>query len=270
MLWVNHLLVASRQDHRTMSDWNSRYHIFKQQAYKYAYQINLNDFEHASYCSLHKKYFYGESPKTGCSTVKKVLIQAELGKRINFAELEYIHYREFNPFLKISQVGDLDEFFQRSDIFKFCFVRNPYTRLLSCYLDKIKKDRYQNQQIKIQMGLRPDAEETVTFPQFVASVMQQSPMHMDPHWRIQYFQTFQKKIDYDFIGRFENFVVDFLFVLQQLDIDPEKYYDAERSHATNAEKNLAQYYTDEIAEQVYHKYQLDFKHFGYEKELPNS
>jgi len=84
-----------------MSSWTDRHEIFKQQAQHYAFQVPVRDFTHSTYCSLHKKYFYGESPKTGCSTIKKVLIQAELGRKVTFEHLDYIHYREFNPFLKI-------------------------------------------------------------------------------------------------------------------------------------------------------------------------
>lgn len=250
-----------------MAGWNDRYKIFEQQALKYAHQVKVSDFEHSTYCSFNKNYFYGESPKTGCSTIKRVLIQAELGKRIDFEHGAYVHYREFTPFLKISQVGDLDEYFQRKDIFKFCFVRNPYTRLLSCFLDKIQKDQVQNQQIKIQLGLRTDAKTTITFEEFVDAVMQQPPMFMDQHWRTQYYQTFQLNIDYDFIGKFENFETDFFFVLGQLNIDKEKYYDIANEHVTNANTLIQQYYTQATAEKVYQKYKIDFDYFGYPKSL---
>jgi len=248
-----------------MSGWNDRYKIFEQQALPYIKKVKINDFEHSTYCSLSKKYFYGESPKTGCSTIKKVLIQAELEKRIDFEHGAYIHYREFNPFLKISQVGNLEAFFQRKDIFKFCFVRNPYTRLLSCYLDKIKKDQFQNQQIKIQLGLRTDSKNEIKFNEFVDAVIKQPEMFMDQHWRTQYYQTFQSNIDYDFIGKFENFEADFFFVLRQLKIDKKKYYDTAIGHATNANELLGEYYTNEMAEKVYQKYKIDFEYFGYEK-----
>ncbi len=255
------------QTNTWMSGWTDRYTIFEKQALNYVDQVKINDFEHSTYCSFHKNYFYGESPKTGCSTIKRVLIQAEMGKRIDFEHSNYIHYREFNPFLKISQVGNLEEYFQREDLFKFCFVRNPYTRLLSCYLDKIQKDQFQNRQIKIQLGRRPDSQKEITFNEFVDSVIKQPVMFMDQHWRTQYYQTFQSNIDYDFIGKFENFEEDLFFVLDQLAINREKYYDVSNEHATNADELIQKYYTKDIAEKVYRKYEIDFEYFGYQKSL---
>lgn len=84
-----------------MDSWNDRYQLFEQQALKYAGKISVDDFSHHTYCSFKHHYFYGEVPKTGCTTVKKVLIQAEMGRQIEFEQAEFIHYREFTPFLKV-------------------------------------------------------------------------------------------------------------------------------------------------------------------------
>lgn len=250
-----------------MSSWTDRHNLFQKQAANYVWQVSIDDFVHSTYCSFNKNYFYGSSPKTGCSTIKKVLIQAELGRRVDFEHSEYIHYREFNPFLKIWQVGNLEAYFKRDDIFKFCFVRNPYTRLLSCYLDKIKRSKHQSRQPKIQFGWQPDDERVLTFPEFVDLVIAQPVMFMDQHWRTQYYQTFQTNIEYDFIGRFENFEEEFLSVLEKLGVDSHEYYDVETGHATQADQKLQDYYTPELAEKVYQKYQVDFEYFGYEKTL---
>lgn len=250
-----------------MNLWTERLKIFEEEALQYAGRISVEDFVHSTYLSFKHQYFYGESPKTGCSTIKKVLIQAELGRRIDFGNPEFIHFREFNPFLKIQQVGALQHYFKREDIFKFCFVRNPYIRLLSCYLDKIKRDKYQSQQIKTQLGWAADAKRIVSFEEFVDVVTGQAVEDMDQHWRVQYDQTYQSNIEYDFIGRFENFEQDFRFILGHLGIDPEAYFDVEVSHATQASENLEAYYSPALAAKVYQKYQIDFEYFGYNKEL---
>jgi len=237
-----------------MSDWNSRLDIFNQQAQVYLNGIKVDDFVHSTYCSFNKNYFYASTPKTACSTIKKVLINAEIDLNIEFEDSEYIHYREFNPFLSIRQVGPLNSYFQRVDIFKFCFVRNPYTRLLSCYLDKIKRNKF-------QIGKKEGKE--IGFEEFVDHVCSQEINDMDQHWRTQYYQTFQKNILYDFIGRFENFEKDFKKILDALNIDIPKFYATERTHATV----LKEFYTTEIQAKVFKKYRIDFESFEYSKEL---
>lgn len=240
---------------------------FKLQAFNYIEKVNVNDFVHSTFCSLNKRYFYASTPKSGCSTIKKILVQAELEKRIDFGSIENIHNREFTPFLKINQVGNLEPFFERPDIFKFCFVRNPYTRLLSCYLDKIKKNQYPTYQLKIQSGLHPNSPKIFTFGEFVDLIIEQPEMFMDEHWRTQYYQTYQTKIEYNHIGKFENFENDLFIVLEQLNIDPDKFYSVEKSHATNADKIIQDYYTQEIANKVYQRFRVDFDYFGYSSSI---
>lgn len=120
------------------------------------------------------------------------------------------------------------------------------------------------------MGLTPDSDHVVTFQEFVDVIIQQPVMYMDHHWRIQYYQTFQSSIEYDFVGRFEQFDQDFRKVMDRLKVDANLYYDEERRHATKAADFLQSYYTADIVEKVYRKYQIDFEYFGYDVELPTS
>lgn len=150
-----------------MNNWNNRFEIFTKQASYYSSNVSVKDFVQSTFCSFKNNYFYASTPKVGCSTIKKILIESEIGHSVKFEDPSHIHFREFNPFLKIQQVGDLKHFFSRKDIFKFCFVRNPYTRILSCYLDKIKRQRPQIYQIKVQLGLNASEPAEISFKDFV-------------------------------------------------------------------------------------------------------
>ncbi|MEO1437295.1 MAG: sulfotransferase family protein, partial [Bacteroidota bacterium] len=154
--------------------------------------------------------------------------------------------------------------------FKFCLVRNPYTRLLSAYLDKIAQQKPQIHSIKIGLGRAEDDPRAVSFSEFIDTVIQQAVPEMDHHWRRQYEHTYQATIDYDFIGRFEQFEQDFLHILDRLQIDKRQYYQPEQRHATNASALLQEYYTEALAEKVYQKYQIDFEYFGYPRALPKT
>ena len=222
-----------------MNCWNE----FQKSAEKCFRFLKAEDLMHATHISLHNKYLYVETAKVACSTIKKMLIKAEYDGKVTPLEGEPIHFREFSPLLNARQVGDFQAFINRPDIFKFCFVRNPYTRLLSCYLDKIKRPGPQSHPLMIQLGYGPFSEKILSFEEFVNAVIEQPIGVMDPHWRIQYYATFQEGIDYDFIGRFENFEIDLKNAIEHTTIDFEKYYSVQNDHATKANEQLKTYYT---------------------------
>lgn len=229
--------------------------------------LRIEDLIYSINISLRNKYIYVETPKVGCSTIKKMLIQGEYGKKINFTDPAYIHLREFSPLLNIKQVDNFSEFVKRGDMFKFCFVRNPYTRILSAYLDRIKSNKPKKRQIIIQNANRYLSGEGLSFSEFVDAIVEQPIMYMDIHWRVQYYQTFQEGIKYDFIGKFETFKKDLGYAIEKTGIDFQKFYEEVRPHATNAEEYIQKYYVPELAKKIYNKYRIDFEYFGYKEEL---
>ncbi len=225
--------------------------------------VPLQEFMYGVNISLAHKYMYVETPKVGCTTIKSLLIRAELDRDFEFSDDEHVHRRFLSPLLNPRQVGEFSSFLQ-GNVFKFCFVRDPYSRLLSNYLDKIAnpnawRDRMALK-ISAQLGIAfPD----ITFAQFVDAVVRQPVEEMDTHWRTQYFQTFQETIKYDFVGRFETFKEDLRQVCSKVGIDFDKWYRREAVHATNAKDQLGEFYTSQIRELVYSKFRIDFDHFGY-------
>ncbi len=251
-----------------MSDWMNRWNDFQKSADKCFRFLKAEDLIHATHISLRHGYLYVETAKVACSTVKRLLIDAEYESKVELTESEYIHFREFSPLLNARQIGPFDNFLKRSDIFKFCFVRNPYTRLLSCYLDKIIQRKGPQHPLMIQLGYSQFSEKVLSFEEFIEAIIAQPVVYMDAHWRTQYYATFQGGIDYDFIGKFENFATDFRHAIQQTNIDFDKYYTIENSHATQANNLIDHYYTPDLVEKVYRKFQIDFDYFGYSKKLP--
>ena len=232
---------------------------------KYLGQVSRPQFEYAINISLKHKYIYVETPKVGCSTIKDTLQRMEL----DYAELirddfEDIHVRQLSPLLTPSQTCGFDRLLNNPDYFTFCFVRDPYTRLLSAYLDKIKKATPQKSEILSCLGQDPsDTFIDITFKQFIDVVSEQNPREMNPHWRPQYYQTFQTKIDYDFIGRMENFTSDCDTVFKKIRKDYKTFYRPEQRHATNSNELLRQYYDSKLKSIVYETFKIDFEYFGY-------
>jgi dermatan 4-sulfotransferase 1 len=216
--------------------------------------------------SLLYKYIYVETTKCGCSTVKLTLQKLELSdpsfERLDLAD---IHIREYSPLLTPKQVGSFRKLLNNPDYLKFCFVRHPYSRLLSAYLDKILRNRNVKRQVLYQLGrATDDLTAYVSFAEFIEAVYEQPISAMDGHWYTQYYQTMQDAISYDFVGRFERLEEDLRLVGARLSPKFDLYLTAERRHATGADAVVDKYYTDDLRDKVFHKYRKDFEYFGYD------
>ena len=228
--------------------------------------LTPDDIEYSVNISVRHKYIYVEITKCGCSTIKFTLQRIELDDP-NFwrSDLKEIHVREFSPLLNPKQVGSFTTLLKNVNYLKFCFVRHPYTRILSAYLDKIL--RYENYRYEIlrQLGrAETDPKTHVTFSEFVRTICKQPIQGMDWHWYPQYYQTMQDSISYDIIGRFERFEQDFVNIGTRIVPNFAVYFRSERRHATNADLQLDSYITQEIKDLIFEKFKIDFEYFGYE------
>ena len=182
-------------------------------------------------------------------------------------DFEDIHKRKFSPLLKPSQVGNFRNLVD-GDIFKFCFSRNPYSRLGSVYLEKICGNKQQKRQVLIHLGKDPsDLTQNISFDEFVNAVCEQPIANMDPHWRVQYYQTFQHLINYNFIGNIESISSDLHFVLKKINRNYECYLTGERRHSTGSKDHMFDLYSPSLVKMVQNKFSKDFEFFGYGEEI---
>ncbi|MEM7591978.1 MAG: sulfotransferase family 2 domain-containing protein [Cyanobacteria bacterium P01_A01_bin.83] len=242
---------------------------FGREVAKYCQYIRPGMFEYAINISHKYNYLYVETPKAGCSSIKMTLQRMELDLPDFYREdFEDIHNRNFSPLLKASQVGSFDRFINRPNLFKFCFARNPYIRLLSAYLEKIKLNKPQKKDILQHLGKNiRQLNIKISFDEFIRVIYEQPIANLNDHWNIQYYQTCQNSIKYNFIGKVENFDRDFEFVLNTVNKDYQKYVLKEQRHASGADKLLQTYYTPALIDLVRKKFALDFEHFGYSSDF---
>lgn len=223
-------------------------------AEEFSYQIHISD---------KYKYVYVGNPKTGGSTLKSALLELEI--RNSDIHLDATDQHSFNslasplkfypPFWPNKTLSRLSK-----QNYRFItFVRNPYTRLKSCYINKfVNKTDNVHQSFYSHFGENPK-----NFNDFITKICTQPDRLMNPHWRPQHCQIHYGSIQYTHIGKFENFLDDFLKIFDILGV-PQTDTPAARhlNQSRSSQKKLATYDTD-TANMVFERYRRDFELFGY-------
>ena len=221
----------------------------------------LEDIDNSLHVSVDHKYIYCDIPKAGCTTIKKTLIESVEKKLVNYD----VHDRASSPLLRPSAV--FDDIKDLEDYFKFTFVRNPYTRVLSGYLDKIRGNRIEKQAIVRMLGMDGNDYQNIdiSFKLFLETLASMETRHLNPHFKPQVMQCYVPMIRYNFIGKFENFEADLIAVLEKLGSEKvsRTMIKTIRHHKTDAAKRLVDYYDSETKQLVREIYKRDFVEFGY-------
>lgn len=134
--------------------------------------------------------------------------------------------------------------------FKFAFVRNPWDKVVSHYLYRVKTN---------QTGLR---DEPLEFGEWVArSYGEKDPRYYDkprmfmPQWRWICDEGGAQLVD--FVGRFERLEADFETVRERLDCDPLPH------HKCSERGPYGDYYDDASRGIVAEHFAGDLERFGY-------
>jgi hypothetical protein len=229
-------------------------------------------FGHIHFSSKYN-YIYVDTPKVACSTIKYTLNSAECGEarlekndsgsRYGYSDfLLRIHDRRDSPLLFPTTTEELAQFLSSSRLV-FCFARNPFTRVLSAYIDKIEKNTERRALFTTNLGREAqDQDQPLSFVEFLELVNQQPLEAMDPHWRLQNLHI--KGMHYDVVGAFEQFGNDFDRLLNSIDQKMVSFFAKVDEHKTNASENISRYYSDRKAVQLaLDIYEQDFTYFGY-------
>lgn len=185
-------------------------------------------------------------PKTGCSSVKQSFAD---GTESDDQPLHRVVDRKlYRARLTKTQ----------KKYFKFAFVRNPFDRLVSCYVHKIKGSEHRLR--KNYWGFATINREE-NFESFVKKVARIPDAISDAHFQSQYAILYHRgKPLYDKLGHFETLADDFEPIRAKYNLKP-------LPHVHNTKKgDWREFYTPELAEIVYKRYQKDFEVLGYEKE----
>ncbi|MEL6666524.1 MAG: sulfotransferase family protein [Pseudomonadota bacterium] len=212
-----------------------------------------------------RKFAYVETPKVACTSIKKFLMDQVVDGCFHLENKNQVHNREISPLTQLSELDMASAIEVWSSKFRrFSFVRNPFSRLLSGFLDKLITNEYERQRHLPMMGFEPGYVPTLL--EFLERLAQKSDSDRDIHFRTQSELLMLAHVDYDFIGRFERFDRDFLWLQQAfygIDHPNDSYENFGKHHASDANSKIEQYFGDREAQLVHDIYGTDFANFDY-------
>lgn len=239
----------------------------------YTNQLSVRDFLNNTNISLRNKYIYFATGKVANSTIKYILQTLELDGTP--FQVKNIHDRLRSPLLSPFQLPEKQfrALLKDKSVTKFGFVRNPYTRLLSAYLDRVCRPTVSRRRLLREIG--QDKGYEVSFVEFLEYICQQSDKLNDPHWRPQSSELLLGIVPQSYVGHFENFQADAQEVLCQIFPDKKAFIQDEisivRSPTSNNTTTLLHEYFDGVdLDMVLRKYGKDFENFDYSKELDDA
>jgi len=160
------------------------------------------------------RFIYCPIAKAACSSLKSWFLEAQ-GDSHSQDEHLALH-AAVKPYSLFEQPRRAQWLLHDSSVFKFAFVRNPWARLVSAYLNKCLTRNEISERVLVAADEGGNAPE-MTFRQFVAVLVDGNPRKFDVHWRPQY--KFLRDHQFDFIGRIERLEEDFAIIGSRLGIE---------------------------------------------------
>jgi len=224
-----------------------------------------------THISLVNRYVYVEVPKAGCGTMKATLGGLEAA-RMNPGMVQRVQDSPHNrlaatPFVKPFQLPPdlLEEVLTGTGYRRFTVVRDPASRLLSGYIEKIGQGLKQSapivEAIRASTGRTVEPDQ-ITLDQFLDVIGAQESRDQDPHWRRQADHLGLGLVDYDAIIHLEDLdgSWDTIGALTSMDDLQEQFY---CRYSTGARNLMGDYYTPELLERVAQIYARDYPALGY-------
>ena len=210
-------------------------------------------------------------PKAGSTTIKSLLLDAIGYPLPTSDDVEVIHRisvplvipENSDNYLKRIKESFLQKPPELERAFHFTFVKNPWARLVSCYINKILGKRpgrfsgFRNFYPRIRF-------EQMTFTDFVRFAYRVPDDLCEPHFRPQC-----NLIDWggtiDFIGHTERFTDDLAEVIKRAGLDKRllKWGHTKLNKTQKDTSHYTDFYTRQTRKWVAQKYAKDIERFGY-------
>ena len=220
------------------------------------------------------------NPKVGTTSFRNLATRAYMevlgAKDASDGRYKLIKKARYFPF---ARVRDYYHAFSHPQEYHFyCFVRNPYARLKSAWVDKFANGHQWGYPHSIrgkllrdirrfarQKGLPGGEPETlVPFATLVNYIDSQQDGHRNHHWDVQHEVLMTDVIHYSHVYKMETqFTEGITSIFSELGIDENWTKQAMAKPSNQSKKVKEAVYTPELAEQVKRIYASDFQIFGY-------
>ena len=155
-----------------------------------------------------------------------------------------------------------------NSMFKFCFVRNPYDRLVSFYHfmtipREIPREKERIWREKRQRIIGERTFEEFCFMFYKNKILKKTPGLLQQN---KYICNKNDKIIVDFIGRYESLEEDWDYLCKNIF---QKEYVLPHEQLSNHRKDYMSYYNEETKRIVANYYKKDFEMFDYDYGINN-
>jgi hypothetical protein len=223
-----------------------------------------------SRASAAHRYVAMTVPKVACTTIKMAL-QTWEGSGPGPDQWGDVHADWAGPTLLAYPTAQIVQMLRSPDYLRFCFVRNPYSRLVSAWQSKLARDDPQYDRLRASIRKAcgyPFAggrqAKPIAFRDAVECLLN-DPAAFDDHWSRQVDLLVADVINYRIVGRFERFGQDFHAILRRLHAPAGVIDIASRVFNPTLPMALAAVYDPPLAGRVYTHYIADFETFGYHR-----
>lgn len=226
-----------------------------------------------------RNFVFAYVPKVGCTNWKSIL--RHLAGFEDYLNPRLAHDKKNGGLKYLDLTGEDRALLHDARVPKYAFVRDPYSRVLSAYLNKIASrlplpESAEDEEYFIRVArvidrfrrrkLDPAAYPEVNFEVFLLWLRDGlSAFREDEHWQKQTVLLRWPRVKYAWLGHFENLAEEAPVLLEKMGAEvPFPSQKDVKFAPTNAGNKIAAHYTPAAYALVNSLYADDFANFGYE------
>jgi len=208
------------------------------------------------YCVSDKfKLVYVVNSKAGCSAIKQSLM-ASSGDNVNGDNYWDVHKVGVEKGYVKAALSESEK-----QYYFFTFVRSPFSRVASLYLNKFSNQQNISQRgFGYQKYLGGILDRNDSFEKFLTKVSKIPDILCDRHFKPQAYLVNQEAVKIDYIGKFESFNEDYTVLRERFGLRELSVINKSSAY------RLSDLYTQRALDLVSKRYEEDIEQFGYKNE----